>query len=525
MIHVMVHLPGEALLASPVNYRWMYPIERLLEELKKTVRNRAKPEGLIIEAWVQYELLNFCEMYLKYAETTFNRPQRNNDGGVRNEKLSVFAQGARPFGDPARGESFSINDMEVAHWFVLNNCDEIMAYLDEHKEMMKREHPSHLYAKKHHELFPQWFLEYTPWFLSLLRCLPFPILSPSITTTSIHLNPRNRHRTRPPPPLSSSLSFDPSPSRYFLPPQPPHPTTSTHEIGARRTEPPPPSNSSPFPTVTVTPAAGNHSKLGRVGSLALNFENFPVIIIALDTYALSASVVVRSQEEHLGALSPVEDDEGHRVTNSRINIRYDERHRPAPMAELHRSLAHDIGHIVWTHCPMIWKSWKEGCSKEFEEKDSWVWLYDVYVRPWNELAESLHVNDDDGEEPVGSSGVRLPTSSLYSTQVCRSSTGYGVSDPDGDLGSDSWEEARDLLLRDRECPVAGTSTSFIVAVKRGDCFDTNGGRHSNPAFWSLVDLRAVQPKHGHKIFAPVDNVQTFEPHLPNDQVDFETSFD
>ncbi|CAL9017846.1 unnamed protein product [Prunus brigantina] len=27
MIHVMVHLPEEALLAGPVNYRWMYPIE------------------------------------------------------------------------------------------------------------------------------------------------------------------------------------------------------------------------------------------------------------------------------------------------------------------------------------------------------------------------------------------------------------------------------------------------------------------------------------------------------------------
>ncbi|CAL8136467.1 unnamed protein product [Prunus armeniaca] len=50
--------------------------------------------------------------------------------------------------------------MEVAHWFVLNNCDEIMTYLDEHEEMIKREHPSHLYGNKHRELFPQWFLEY-----------------------------------------------------------------------------------------------------------------------------------------------------------------------------------------------------------------------------------------------------------------------------------------------------------------------------------------------------------------------------
>ena len=152
MIHVMVHLPEEALLAGPINYRWMYPIERyifliiclciiiphllicivlfyfgrLLGELKKSVRNKAKPEGSIIEAWVQYESLTFYGMYLKDVETAFNRPQRNNDGGMRNEKLSVFAQSARPFGDPGRGESFSRKDMEVVHWFVLNNCEEII---------------------------------------------------------------------------------------------------------------------------------------------------------------------------------------------------------------------------------------------------------------------------------------------------------------------------------------------------------------------------------------------------------------
>ncbi|VVA36020.1 PREDICTED: LOC110706214 isoform, partial [Prunus dulcis] len=132
----------------------------LLGELKKTVRNRVKPERSIIEAWDQYELLTFCGMYLKNVQMAFNHPQCNNDEGVRNEKLSIFAQSARPFGDPARGESFSRNDMEVGHWFVLNNCDEIMAYLDEHEEMMKLEHASHLVAKKHRELFSQWFLEY-----------------------------------------------------------------------------------------------------------------------------------------------------------------------------------------------------------------------------------------------------------------------------------------------------------------------------------------------------------------------------
>ncbi|KAB2629093.1 hypothetical protein D8674_033888 [Pyrus ussuriensis x Pyrus communis] len=46
------------------------------------------------------------------------------------------------------------------------------------------------------------------------------------------------------------------------------------------------------------------------------------------------------------------------VTNDRIPIGYDERHRAAPTAEQHSALVHDIGHVVLTFCPMWWKSWK-----------------------------------------------------------------------------------------------------------------------------------------------------------------------
>ncbi|CAL8163926.1 unnamed protein product [Prunus armeniaca] len=65
-------------------------------------------------------------------------------------------------------------------------------------------------------------------------------------------------------------------------------------------------------------------------------------------------------------------------------------------------------------------------------------------------------SDDDGEEPVGFSGVHLPTSSRYSAQVCGSFTRCGVSNPDGDPGSDSQEEAKDILSRDGECLATGT---------------------------------------------------------------------
>ncbi|CAL2253811.1 unnamed protein product [Prunus armeniaca] len=99
-----------------------------------------------------------------------------------------------------------------------------------------------------------------------------------------------------------------------------------------------------------------------------------------------------------------------RVTNSRISIRYNERHRAAPTAELHSSLAHDIGHVIRIHCPMQWKSWKVmpdeikmqmnyklkdldeeslayvnrlfGCPKELEgREDSWAWLCAHFQAP------------------------------------------------------------------------------------------------------------------------------------------------
>jgi hypothetical protein len=44
MMHLAVYLPDEALLRGPVQYGWMYPIERRLYTLKRYVRNRARPE-------------------------------------------------------------------------------------------------------------------------------------------------------------------------------------------------------------------------------------------------------------------------------------------------------------------------------------------------------------------------------------------------------------------------------------------------------------------------------------------------
>ena len=59
MVHLAVHLPDEALLRGLIQYGWMYPIEWRLGMLKNLLRNKARPEGSIAEAYFESETLAF----------------------------------------------------------------------------------------------------------------------------------------------------------------------------------------------------------------------------------------------------------------------------------------------------------------------------------------------------------------------------------------------------------------------------------------------------------------------------------
>jgi hypothetical protein len=81
MIHVAIHLPREAELTGLVQFRWMYPIERCLGKYKQFVRNRARPEGSIVEGYLSVECLTFCSTYLRGIETKWTREERIVTGG------------------------------------------------------------------------------------------------------------------------------------------------------------------------------------------------------------------------------------------------------------------------------------------------------------------------------------------------------------------------------------------------------------------------------------------------------------
>ncbi|XP_028087238.1 uncharacterized protein LOC114287975 [Camellia sinensis] len=159
MVHLAIHLPRETILGGPVQYRWMYPIERILEALKKFVNNRARPKGSIAEAYIVRECITFFSMYLERIETVQNRDARNEDYGVRRQGLTICTETARPIGQIRNHVEMSQELRDIAHWFLLYNSPEIEKYLQEHKNLLQISTGQDITQIQQKE-FPKWFKEY-----------------------------------------------------------------------------------------------------------------------------------------------------------------------------------------------------------------------------------------------------------------------------------------------------------------------------------------------------------------------------
>ncbi|XP_020992340.2 uncharacterized protein LOC110278427 [Arachis duranensis] len=146
MVHLTVHLVDELKLGGPVQYRWMYPIERYLGRLKQYVRNRAQAEGSIAEGYLSEEILTFCSRYLDNTETRINRPARVDDRPVEitnNAGCTMFPEIGKASGAVSH---FALTPMErdQAHRHVLVNCEAVAPFIEsETKRKLRDQTRSH----------------------------------------------------------------------------------------------------------------------------------------------------------------------------------------------------------------------------------------------------------------------------------------------------------------------------------------------------------------------------------------------
>ena len=59
MKHLMIHLAYKARVGASVQYRWIYPFERYMHNLKKKIKKNIRVEGFIVEAYIIEEISNF----------------------------------------------------------------------------------------------------------------------------------------------------------------------------------------------------------------------------------------------------------------------------------------------------------------------------------------------------------------------------------------------------------------------------------------------------------------------------------
>ena len=130
MQHLLIHLAYEAKVGGPVQYRWMYHIERALRYLKPMVRNRARVEGCIAEAFTLKEVAYFSSYYFA-EEHNVNAPtmRYNMDEEPPCSDLSIFSARGRTVGSSTSYDSTQ-QERKAALLYMYANIDGMDKYFE-----------------------------------------------------------------------------------------------------------------------------------------------------------------------------------------------------------------------------------------------------------------------------------------------------------------------------------------------------------------------------------------------------------
>ena len=129
MQHLLVHLAWEALVGGPMQFRWMYPIERGFKKLKATNRNKARVEGCIAESFALKEILHFSSKYFAqrnnvfaptlWVQMEYEAPQGN---------LQIFKHQGKPVGS-GTVRHLEESELNLLLLYMYSNMDETIGYI------------------------------------------------------------------------------------------------------------------------------------------------------------------------------------------------------------------------------------------------------------------------------------------------------------------------------------------------------------------------------------------------------------
>jgi hypothetical protein len=128
----MIHLVDQILTLDPLYLHSMFPYEWYLAVLKSYVRNRAHPEGSIMEGYTTEEVVECCADYIK-------------DG--KGIGLLIPLHEGRLRGRGRMGQKNLIdkdyNSVSEAHFSVLQQLKIVASYIEKHLSELHRDNNGH----------------------------------------------------------------------------------------------------------------------------------------------------------------------------------------------------------------------------------------------------------------------------------------------------------------------------------------------------------------------------------------------
>ncbi|KAK4394213.1 hypothetical protein Sango_1892100 [Sesamum angolense] len=134
----------KARVGGPVQYRWMYPFERFLRELKKKVKNKAHIEVSIVEAYIVEEIGWFTSHYFEpHVTCKRSRPSRNDDLTREHERIShdIFNHPSRRSGSLKKRYATG-QERHMMETYVLCNSEVAAPYFDNRQLAAHSQPPS-----------------------------------------------------------------------------------------------------------------------------------------------------------------------------------------------------------------------------------------------------------------------------------------------------------------------------------------------------------------------------------------------
>jgi hypothetical protein len=175
MQHLLVHLPWEAKVGGPVQFRWMYSQERELKKLRGTVRNKARVEGCIAEAFASKEITNFSSMYFSRANNVNAHKLRYHivEEVVPLSELKIFQWKGQGVG-ASSAHFVTDEEWNYTMLYMYTNMEEVIPYFDKFDNIYRKrsEQPTlkQLDHMRQHGInggpsFAKWFRTYVNYLL------------------------------------------------------------------------------------------------------------------------------------------------------------------------------------------------------------------------------------------------------------------------------------------------------------------------------------------------------------------------